>query len=91
MLQQSNDRPNEIAHLIARLAGEEGPDHPRQKAAAWPEADGRGAEVAGFNKRYRQSMSEDSTGHFPTYVALKGILRGADAPRIYLARIHRTA
>lgn len=91
MLQQSNDRPNEIAHLIARLAGEEGPDHPRQKAVAWLEADGRSAEVAKFNKRYRQNMPGFSTNYIATFAALRGVLRDDEARRVYLAHIQRAA
>ena len=53
MLQQSNDAQYEVAHLIARLAGEEGPDHPRQKAVRWLEASGASAQdIAGFNQRF---------------------------------------
>ena len=50
------DEPNyEIAHLVARLAGEEGHDHPRQKAARWLCGNGSPAELAEFNCRYARA------------------------------------
>lgn len=50
------DEPNyEVAHLVARLAGEEGPDHPRQKAARWLARNGHAPELAEFNYRYARA------------------------------------
>ena len=52
MSQPNNDHPYEVAHLVARLSGEEGPDHPRQKAVRWLESHGLGAKVGGLNQDY---------------------------------------
>ena len=54
MLQPSDDHTYEVAHLVARLAGEEGPGHPRQKVVRWLEVNDLGAEVAKFNQSYAQ-------------------------------------
>lgn len=37
----TDDRPHEVDHTVARLAGEEGPEHPRQNAARWIEEHAR--------------------------------------------------
>ena len=74
MSQPNNDHPYEIAHLVARLGGEEGPNHSRQKAARWLEEHGLGAKVGRFNQSYAR-------GHggklYKTLVAFRDALRRA--------------
>lgn len=47
-----NEPRYDIAHIVARIAGEEGRDHPRQKAVARLRARGLEDRVADFNKSY---------------------------------------
>ena len=55
-----NDRYYEIAHLKARIAGEESEDHPRQDAVRWLARNQRHACIAKFNKDYEaRCWSED--------------------------------
>ena len=74
MSQPSDDRSYEVAHLVARFAGEEGPEHPRQRAVRWLETNDLGAEVAKFNQSYAR-------GHggklYKTLVAFRDALRRA--------------
>ena len=41
-----------LAHITARLLGEEPADHPRQRAIRWLLGNGRGSHLAEFNYRY---------------------------------------
>ena len=51
MSQPSDDHPYETAHLVARLAGEEGPGHPRQISARWLEAN-HPEKIGDFNRAH---------------------------------------
>ena len=56
MSQPSNDHPFETAHLVARLAGEEGPGHPRQISARWLEAN-HPEKIGDFNRAHSKYLS----------------------------------
>ena len=87
MSQLSNDHPYEIAHLVARLGGEEGPDHPRQKAARWPEEHGWEGQIAQFNDAYSVRMRDYNTSSTATLGALADTLGLAEARRVYFSYV----
>ena len=64
-MSQQNDRYYEIAHIEARLAGEEGADHPRQRLCTFLEQEGyrdriaRANEFYEFRRRDGRSRGED--------------------------------
>ena len=88
MLQQSNDDPYETAHLVARLAGEEGPEHPRQKIARWLKGGGRGDDIARFNQLYAESCARHAhdrrhaKGGFASYEVFGHLLGQSGDPGI---------
>lgn len=49
----SDPDPFEVAHIVARFAGEEGHDHPRQRVVRWLEDHGHHNKVAEFNEAYK--------------------------------------
>ncbi|MDH0200704.1 hypothetical protein [Comamonas aquatica] len=57
-----NDRYYEIAHIKARLAGEEGADHPRQRLCAFLEQEGHRDRVARANEFYEFRGAKRSPG-----------------------------
>lgn len=76
---QTDELNYEAAHLVARVSGEEGLDHPRQKAVRWLEEHGHGAKVGGFNQEYA-GLSQ--TGFARAAVALyRTLCRAGCAPR----------
>lgn len=85
MSQPNNDHPYEIAHLVARLAGEEGPGHPRQKAVRWLESHGLGAKVGGFNQDY--VTVRPGNGLSRTHVAVHHTLSRSGYSRAEAGRI----
>ena len=89
MSQPSNDHPYETARLVARLAGEEGPDHPRQISARWLEASGYGAKVGRFDQAYHQNMRGFSTDHIATFAALQCVLGDGEAQSVYPQHIRQ--
>ena len=42
----------DIAHIVARIAGEEGRDHPRQRLARWLRAEGLEQLIGPLNRAY---------------------------------------
>ena len=44
----------DIAHIVARIAGEEGRDHPRQKLVRWLRAEGLEQLIGPLNRAYAQ-------------------------------------
>ena len=51
-MSRQNDPYYEIAHIQARLAGEEGADHPRQRLCAFLEREGHRDRIARANEFY---------------------------------------
>lgn len=84
-MSQNNDHPYEVAHIVARLGGEEGPDHPRQKAVRWLESHGFGAKVGGFNQDY--ATARPGNGLSRTHVAIHHTLSRSGYSRAEAGRI----
>jgi len=76
-----------VAHLVARLTGEEGPGHPRQKAARWLEKHGWEGQIAQFNVAYSARMRGYNIPSTATFGALADTLGLAEARRVYLSYV----
>lgn len=61
-MSQQNDPYYEIAHIQARLAGEEGADHPRQRLCAFLKREGHLDRVARANEFYEFRGAKRSPG-----------------------------
>lgn len=80
----SDPDPFEIAHIVARFAGEEGHDHPRQKVTRWL-GDHHEDKVGAFNEAYALRYRGYNSPHAAVLGALSDVL-GDDITtrRIYL-------
>ena len=61
-MSQQNDRYYEIVHIKARLAGEEGADHPRQRLCTFLEREGHRDRIARANEFYEFRGARRSPG-----------------------------
>lgn len=83
----ADDRSHEVDHTVARLAGEEGPEHPRQKAACRIEKHGGEGQIAQFNVAYSTRMRGYNTPGTATFGALADTLGLAEARRVYRSHV----
>ena len=82
----TDDRSHEVDHVVARLAGEEGRDHPRQKAVAWLEEHGCG--ISAFNEAFGSRMRGFNTAATATFGALYDAFGPDFAREVFRATRH---
>lgn len=89
MSQQSNDHPYEVAHVVARLAGED-PEHPRQRAVRWLESHAcQPKTIAAFNRKYEEThRSQPHRVAARIRYAIKAAI-GTLCPRVDRAEVSR--